>query len=377
MTESGVLSGVRVAELGTGIAGAYAAMLLAEQGADVVKMEPPGGDPTRAEPGFYTWNRSKRSVTRDLQAPDRREFTEALASWADVLIASYAPAESAALGLSYDALRERNPRLIVCAMPPMGERGPLRDLPADDACAAAYAGLFADQGGPGEPPVFITLPIPSYGAAFLACYAVTTALFVRERTGVGQQVEVSLLAGALAMESGTFVGSETMLRPRASGDTQRGVFPVYRLYRCQDDWIFIACGNPTFWNKLCLVLGLPELISDPRFENGPWGITPEENRAALRDIVATALAKRPRDEWLRLFQEGDVPCAVVRTRAEFRDDPQVRANDMVVEVIDPRLGHTRQMAIPVRLSGGAGCTTGPAPQPGEHTAEVLAELGLS
>jgi crotonobetainyl-CoA:carnitine CoA-transferase CaiB-like acyl-CoA transferase len=373
---AGPFDEITVLELATGIAGPYAAMLLADQGADVLKIEPPAGDPARRLPGFHVWNRGKRSVLADIESPAGRDAVRRLAGSADVLIADFPPGRAEALGLDYDSLAKDNPGLVYCHLPPFGEAGPHAHRPPDDALVAAVGGVASGQPSTASNPVFVVIPVSSYGAALLAAGAIGVALWVREKSGRGQKAVVSWLAGALAMETGTLVGVEGGFLSSAAlvslTRQPQGVSPVYRLYQAADDWLFIACGNSTFWGKLCIALDVPELVSDPRFENAPWGIGNFQDRQALYEIIAPIIASKPRAHWLRLFEEFDVPAAPVLSRADFIDDPQVVHNSMRVDIDDPEVGWTVQMGIPIAFSRTPGAIRGPAPRLGEHTQEVLA-----
>ena len=364
-------------DLSTGIAGPYAAMLLTDMGADCIKVEPKEGDPARGMPGFLVWNRGKKGLTLKLDTGEGREILYRMAKKADVVIESFNPRQAKHLGLDYESLSRLNSRLIYCAMPLFGESGPLSEKPGNEGVVAALAGIMAGQGGLGRPPVFVTLPLASYGAAFLAAYGIAAALYTREVTGRGQKVEVSVLSGALAMQTAMFVSAETITPVTSSQSAQQGINPVYRLYECQDDWLFVACGNPTFWNKLCIVLDRADLTADPRFQNAPWGIVEEEHRNALYSIMAETLRQKPRDYWLKLFEAADVPCAPVSRREEFMEDPQVKHNQMIVTVNDPKLGEVKQMGIPLTIVERPGRIKGSAPQLGEHNNLILEEFGYS
>jgi crotonobetainyl-CoA:carnitine CoA-transferase CaiB-like acyl-CoA transferase len=372
-----VLDGLLLIDLSTGIAGPYAAMLMAEMGADCIKIEPGEGDPARGLPGFFVWNRSKKGIAVNLEADEGRDIIYQLLKKADVLIESFSPGQAKRLGLDYDTLTEINPRLIYCAVPPFGEKGPLSEKPGNEGVVAAWSGIMGGQGGLGQPPVFVTLPLTSYGAAFLTAYGATAALYVREISNIAQKVEVSLVAGSLAMQAGGFLQSESITPVEITRNIQQGVMPVYRLYECQDEWIMISCGNQTFWNKLCIVLERADLVSDPRFENAPWGITEVEHRDSLTAIMADILSQRPREYWLKLLGDADVPCAPVSRREEFMEDAQVRHNRMIVTVEDPHMGKMKQMGIPLTLVENPGRIKSPAPRLGEHTRTVLSELGYS
>lgn len=368
----GALDGIRIVELAQGIAGPYAGMLLSDQGAEVIKVEPPEGDRTRSMPAFHLWNRGKKSVVLDLVTPAGQEQARSLAANADVVIADFPPGQGETLSLDYASLARENPRLVYCYMPPYGERGPHIHRPAEDALVAAVAGVTGGQASASGRPVYVTLPVASYGAAMLAAGSVAVALYVRQCCGLGQKVTVSWLAGVLAMQTGSIVATEDgQGRLTALPRSPQGGTPVYRLYEAQDGWFFLGCGNSTFFHKLCIALERPELVADPRFENAPWGITNLEDREALLSILAPIFREKPRDYWLKLLEEADVPSAPVMTRPEFIDDPQVRYNGMRVEVNDPLLGRTVQMGVPVTLTGTPGRIKGPAPRLGEHTHQVL------
>jgi CoA:oxalate CoA-transferase len=372
-----VLDGLVLIDLSTGIAGPYAAMLLSEMGADCIKVEGREGDSARGLPGFLVWNRSKRGIALDLKTDEGRELIYQLVEEADLAVESFSPKQAELLGLDYESLSRINPRLVYCAVPLFGERGPLSEKLGNEGVVAAMSGIMAGQGGLGQPPVFITLPLASYGAAFLTAYGAAAALYVRETSGRGQKVEASLLCGALAMQAGAFLQAESITPVPTTRNIQQGVAPAYRLYECQDEWIMIACGNQTFWNKLCIVLGTADLVADPRFENAPWGITEPENIDALTSILGDILRQKPRDYWLELLSEADVPCAPVNRREEFMEDPQVQHNRIITTIEDPRVGTMRQMGIPLTLVENPGQIKSPAPRLGEHTRDVLRELGYS
>src|SRR5512145_901380 len=252
------LDGIRVVDLTSYIAGSYAAMMLADLGADVVKVESLAGDSFRELPGFFGWNRGKHSIAVDLKAAEGRAIVEQLAARGDVVMENMRPGVADRLGVGWSQLRAINPRLVYCSVTAFGSTGPYADRPGFDPLLQAMSGAQALQGF-GGPPQYIRIAITDYYAASLAAQAVLAALFVRERTGQGQRVETSLMHAALALQSGNFVdypGKQSMFRDN----------PTYRLYRAGDgEWFFLACGNQTFWVKLCNALGLQSLADDPRF----------------------------------------------------------------------------------------------------------------
>ncbi|MFC1994369.1 CaiB/BaiF CoA transferase family protein [Chloroflexota bacterium] len=364
---------IKIIDLCDGIAGSYACMLLAELGAEVIKVEPPQGSALRKLPGFHVWNRSKHSVVIDLKQ-EKQEAIRLLLAEADVVIADFLPREALELHLAYNDVASINPRVIYCAMPPLGNRGPYANVPVNDDLVAAYGGIMASQWAYREGPVYINVPLASYGAALLAAGAVGAALYTRERMTKGQQVEVSWLAGALAAQFGHLCISEPVEEsPYQSRDPLGGVSPFYRLYKASDDWIFIAPLTPSFFGKLCIALGVPDLVSDPRCINAPLGV-PTEHHPALKKIVAEIIKTKPRNEWMRILKENDVPCAPVMTHEEFIDHPQIVHNGMRVEVDDPELGKTIQMGVPIKLSKTPGSIQRAAPTLGQHTKEIVSKL---
>ena len=373
---SGALQDIRIVDLCRDLAGAYACVLLGDMGAEVIKVEPVDGDPTRSEPTFQLWNRGRRSLALDLQKPEGRAIVERLVGQSDALVETFLASEACGLGLDYETLSALNPRLVYCAMPPFGESGPLADLPADDGVVNAYAGVYADQGGEDQPPMFVHLPIVSYGAAFMAAFAVSSALYTREMDGMGQKVEVAWYAGGVAMQSGSIVTGPNVTYWAKGVRSQQGANPVYRLYECEDDWIFIACGNATFWNKLCIALGIEYLVEDDRFENAPWNI-PLEHRDSLSSLIEGRIRTKPRAHWLEHLGAHDVPCAPAETRERFAQHPQLEHNEMLVETDDPVLGRTQQMGVPVKLYETPGRVGAPAPRLGQDTGEIASSLGYS
>ena len=361
--------GIRVIELAQGIAGPYTGMLLAEQGAEVIKVEPPQGDKGRELPGFHIWNRSKRSVVVDSTTPEGAAFLQHLLATADIILHDVQPGNTDTRDLTYEALRQTNPNLIYCHLPAFGAKGPHASRYQDDSLVAAVSGLLGSQWSHRDGGVHLVIPIASYGAAFVASASIAAALYEREQSHTGQHIEVSWLAGAFAMQTGAILSHPEMLRLFSSRMNPLGPIPVYRLYKAQDDWLFVACGNPTFWNKFCLAVDKPEWVADPRYERAPWGVAPE-HRDELADSIASVLSAKPREEWLRILHKNDVPCAPVTSRQEFIDHRQTIHNGMRVEVRDPRLGKTVQMGVPLRLSATPGAIKGPAPLLGQHTEEI-------
>src|SRR5215208_3444764 len=323
------LDGLRILDLSQGVAGPYAAMLLAEQGADVLKVEPSGRDRLHSAAPYHVLNRSKRLLIADLDGDAGRAALRALVAEADAVIVDLPVRSARERGLDYEALGAGRPDLVYLAMPPYGSEGPLADEAADESLVAAA------------------------GAA-------AAALYERARSGLGQRGEVSWLAGSLAMQTGSLLQGEGVERLATTAGDPLGPVPVYRLFRASDgQYLFIAAGTPRFFHRLCLLLDHPEWISDPRFSAAPWGVVDPEHRRALVELIEPIIAARPREEWLRLLTEADIPNAPVATREEFIESAQVAALGMRVELDDPEVGRRLQANTAVRLHG----TPGPGPSP--------------
>jgi len=359
------LEGIRVVDLTSYIAGSYGAMMLADLGASVIKVEALEGDSFRELPGFYGWNRGKRSIALNLKTPEGREIVERLAREGDVVMENWRPGVADRLGVGHEHLMALNPRLIYLSVSAFGSTGPYVDRPGFDPLLQALGGLMTLQGF-GGPPVYLRTAPTDYYTAALGCQAVLAALFVRERTGRGQRIETSLLRGVLALQSGIvldYPGKPTLIREN----------PTYRLYKGSDgQWFFVACGNQSFWVKLCKALGMEEFADDPRF--GSWLLRLQNNQALL-PIIEQRFGEKTRDEWLAILAAHDIPAAPVKTVLEFMDDPAVRHHDMVHEYDHPDVGRLRLMGQPIVFTDTPTRDPGPPPLLGQHTDEVLEEAG--
>ena len=355
------LSGINVLEIHSNLGAAYAAMLLAEQGADTIMVEPPGGASERGTPHFHVLNRSKRSVAIDPSSSDGKWSLAALIKSADIVITGSTPMRLRAHGLDYPSIRKTNRHALVLNIPSFGSRGPDAEFDAADELVAARAGIAGSQWARSGNPVPLVFPAASYSAGVMGANAAVAGLIAREHTGEGQELEVSLLAGALSLQTGGVLKHEKMTSMYHGPQDPLGPIPCYRLFEASDHkYLFAACGNATFWGKFVLALELPELVSDPRFENAPWGIA-SEHWQPLKDILEPVIRTKPRDEWIKILREADVPCAPVMMRQEFIAYPQTSAIGMRQEVRDPILGDTIQFGVPVTLTATPGEIAGPAP----------------
>src|SRR5579885_2580218 len=356
------LDGITVVEFASHPACAYAAMLMAEQGASAIRIEPPGGDPARGGPHFAVLNRSKHALALGLDTAPGKTAAVRLISVADVIVNGFTPTQAQTRELTYQQVEAINPRAVLLNMPPMGSQGPYAEVDAGDELVSAISGVTAAQGSHSGDPVPLAFPLVSYQTGILGALAATAALCWRDATGQGQAVEVSMLAGALSLQSGSNVRNPELISMMAANRRDpMGPAPSYRIYEGSDGKYFmLSCVTPVFWNKLALAIGRAELVSDPRFENAPMGLDTGQ-RAALLEILTPIMRSRPAREWLEIFRRHDVPASPVLTRQEFMDDPQVKHVGMRRELDDPLLGKTVQMGVPIRLSATPGEIAGPAP----------------
>ena len=375
----GVFGGIRIVDFSTEIAGPYATMFLADHGADVIKVESPGGDPFRASPGFETLNRGKRSVRLDHTSDSGRKRTDLLVRAADVVVVDLPQRRAGERGIAYDQLAELNPGLVYVAMPPYGDAGPMVDRPGSPALLAAVSGIMAGQASYSGDPSYLVLPLACYGAGALGAAAVAGGLYARERWGVGQRLDVPQLAGAAALQVGGVTSDQVPVPdagPAPMGS--KGAIPVYRLFETRDGlWFFVACGTAAFFNKLLIAIGRTDLAADPRVEGAPWGLGTEEARALLVPLLEEVFRREPRDYWIGVLREYDVPAQPVHSRDEYFDSYTVSANDMRVSVEHPDYEWVEMMGVPLHLTATPGKVHGRAPRLGEHTDDVLAEFAAA
>ena len=372
----GPLSGLRVLDLSAYIAGPYGCSLLADQGAEVVKIEPPDGDNLRRYPStleaesraFVGVNRSKLGVVLDLKQPGGHAALLALVRGADVLVHNFRPSVPKRLGIAYEQLKAENPRLIYCAVTGYGESGPLRNKAGYDQVLQTMTGMCAMQGRRGGPPEILYGSVVDYYAAALVAAGVASALYERERSGEGQYVGISLLRSALAMQSARLVWAEGEPKDVARDMRSGGITGIHPT---KDGWLYISANTPHFWRALCEKTGLAELAADERYDSVRKRAL---QQAAIVPRLHAALAARSALEWEALFGE-EVPCAAARTVEDMFDDPQVEAEDMVAVFEHPTLGSYRGFTRPIVYGRTPGPAPFAAPVLGQHTGEVLGALG--
>lgn len=374
----GPLSGVRVLDLSAYIAGPYGCTLLADQGAGVIKIEPPDGDNLRKYPStlqaesraFIGVNRSKRGLALDLKKPEGRAVLLRLVRNADVLVHNFRPRVPQRLGIDYDQLSLINPRLIYCAVTGYGETGPLKDKAGYDQVLQTMTGMCTLQGKRGGAPEIVYGSVVDYYAAALVAGGVASALFERERSGRGQYVGVSLLRGALTMQSARLIWAEG--EPRDIGrDFRSG--GITGIHPAREGHIYISANTARFWKALCDKVGLPKLARDERYD------TVRKRAQLASEIVPRlheALLARTALEWEAYFGD-DVPCAAARSVEDVFDNPQVLAEEMVTTTEHPLVGRYRGLTRSIKFDRTPGPAPFAAPTFGQHSDAVLTEGGYT
>lgn len=377
----GPLAGVRVLDCTLALAGPYCGLVLADLGADVIKIESPdpkgrtegGVAAYRGENGhFLITNRNKRGMTLDLKQEPAREVLYRLVRTADVFIQNYRPGVMARLGCDWQTLRAINPRLVYCSISGFGEGSPYADFAGFDLIAQGMSGLMSVTGDPnGGEPVKVGTPVCDMGAGMYGALGIVSALLHRQSSGVGQHVESTLLdtpISWLTWRAAEYWGTGEIPEPQGSGRA------AYRAFKCADArWVNIGPSN-RLWSAACRTLDVPQLIHDPRFETSTLRM---QNHQELSRLLQLEFLKRPAHEWIDAFQAAGIPVGPIKNVAEILDDPHVHAREMVVEVDHPVIGRMKTLGVPIKLSETPGAVTRAAPTLGQHSDEILCELGYS
>lgn len=380
---AGPLAGLRVLELAHVMAGPVGGLLLADMGADVIKVEKyPGGDDTRRtvppeirgeSASFMMINRNKRGIVVNLKTPEGVAIVERLASQADVVLENYRPGTMERMGLGWARLRELNPALIYCKITGFGTQGPYAQRAGYDLISQGMSGLMGLTGeGPGRPPVKVGVPVGDVTAGILAATGILGAYIQRLRTGEGQFVDTSLLEASMVH---TYWPAAIALATGQSPGPMGSAHPVaapYQAFPTADGWINIGAIGQSNWERIPAVLDLPTLVTDPRFASNGGRM---QHREALVDTMSAVLKTRSTDGWVQRFEQAGVPAGPVKTMTQVLDDPQVRERDMVIEVDHPIAGRVGALGCPIKFSAGSGVSRRGAPLYGEHTADVLREAG--
>ena len=382
----GVLDGIKILELARVPPAELPGMMLADMGADVLKIETP--EPGR--PADEDWvrrtihtftNRNKRSMTLNMKSAEGQEIFARLAAGADVIVEGFRPGVMKRLGADYETLGRRNARLVYCSLSGFGQDGPYRDYPAHDMNYLSLAGVLNLIGEPGRKPVIPLNLVADYaGAGMHGALGIVLALFARERTGRGQHVDVSYLDTSVSLLAATpnmrFFFSDG-LAPRRGEGFLGGSYPYYAIYETRDGKLLtIGCTEPWLWENFCTAIGRPELTRFARKPDQFVRAANAEEEAARREIEAI-IRTRDRDEWFALLTKADVCVGKVYDVEEMVRDPQLIHRRMIVDVEHPKHGRVRQVGVAIKLSDTPGTIRSAAPLPSEHTENVLKDLGLS
>ncbi|MBT2325007.1 CoA transferase [Variovorax paradoxus] len=377
------LAGVRVLDLTRALAGPFCTMILADMGADVIKVEPLAGDMIRnwgpfdrgTSAYYLSGNRNKRGIAINFRDPRAMELLRGMARQCDVIAENFRPGAMESMGLAYEALREENPRLIYAGITGFGRTGPAGQRPGFDQIAQGYSGLMSVTGSEASGPLRVGVAIGDQTAGMWCAIGVLAALNERQRTGKGQRVETSLLGGLIGLLS---VQGQRYLSlgevPKLSGNTHPVISP-YGVFQAADGPLNIAPATTEMWQKLCALLGLGHLVDDPRFASNAARI---ERRDELKAFIEERLKTDTREAWTRILIEADIPAGPINNLADVFNDAQVQHNGFVEEIEHPELGTLRQVGSPIRLDAMDGASIRKAPPLlGQHTFEVLREYGYS
>jgi CoA:oxalate CoA-transferase len=383
---SGPLEGIRVLDLTWVLAGPFASMILCDLGADVIKVERlPYGDAARTTGPivngescyFFSINRGKKSVCLDLKAERGKKLFLRLVDLSDVVMENFTPGTMDKLGLGYDALQKRNPRLIYASTSGFGQTGPDRLRPALDIVVQGMGGVMSITGEPDGPPVRPGVSLGDIAAGLYTAIGVLAALQERERSGHGQMIDIAMLDCQIAILENAFIRYfATGELPKPIG-SRHPIATPFQAFPTKDGWIVLALswGVENQWELFCATIGRVDLIDDPRFDTGPLRT---EHHAELEPILNEAMRQKTTDEWLREFDAIGLPCGPLNNIAQAAEHPQVLARRMLAEVEHPRIGRLKLPDTPVKLSRTPGGIKGPSPALGQDTYEVLSSLlGLS
>jgi crotonobetainyl-CoA:carnitine CoA-transferase CaiB-like acyl-CoA transferase len=373
------LAGVRVIEFCEVAAGPYCAMLLADQGADVIKVERPAGDAMRSWPpmsegfseNFASINRNKRSICLDLKDPVDVAHARGLVVTADVVIENFRPGVMDRLGLGYDAMSGVNPALIFCSISAFGQSGPRSNEGGFDLTMQAMAGVMSVTGEPGGSPVKCGVPVCDFVSGLYGAFGITSALQSRSVTGVGQHIDVAMLGATLAigaLQTSQYFG--TGVDPEKLGSAHPRNAP-YQAFKAADGHFGMAAGNNNLWKLVCGVVERPDLCEQERFSNPTHRAT---NQVELRDLLEDIFKTKPVDHWLVAFAAAGVPASPINTYSEALEDPQVEHMGWVQPLMLPNGVETTTFGPALRINGQTTNVQTPPPGLGDHTAEILAEL---
>ena len=378
------LEGIRIIDFSKALAGPYCTMLLADMGAEVIKVEMPGsGDDSRGwgppfiegeAAYFLSVNRNKKSITLNLKDPKAKEIALKIIEKADIVLESNRPGVMTKLGLDYETVKKINPGIIYCSISGFGQTGPYSKRPGFDQVIQGYGGIMGLTGEKGGGPLKVGIAVTDIATGMFAATGILTALYHRERTGQGQHVDASMLDGQvswLTYQAGRYLASGNV--PQRIGSAHPLIVP-YQDFEASDGFINIAAGNDNLWKKFCAVTDLSDIADDPKFATNPKRV---ENRDEVVAIVSKKINTKTMQEWLDILNDAGVPCGPIYTVDQIFKDPQVLAREMLVEVDHPKCGKIQVTGSPIKLSETPAEITTHPPMLGEHNNSILQEFGFS
>jgi len=378
------LEGIKVLDLSRALAGPYCTMMLADMGAEVIKLEIPGrGDDSRAwgppfkegeSAYFMSVNRNKKSMTLNLKKEKALEIIHKLIKQSDVLLENFRPGTMERLKLSYDDVKEISPNIIYCSISGFGQDGPYRLLPGMDQVLQGMGGLMSITGEPNGPPIKVGVAVADIAGGMFAAYGIMVALFNKEKTGKGQKIDNSLLDNQIAWltyRAGSFFMSGEIPKPLGSGHP---VIVPYQAFKAKDSYFNLAVGNDQLWEKFCKAVGLDEIIYDPRFSTNSKRV---ENREAVVKIIDDLICTKESEQWLKILTDAGIPCGPIYTLDKLFSDPQVLHRKMVQTLDHSTAGKIKVTGVPIKLSETPGEILTAPPVLGQHTEEILIKLGYN
>jgi formyl-CoA transferase/CoA:oxalate CoA-transferase len=378
------LEGIKVLDFTRALAGPYCTMMLADMGAEVIKVEIPGrGDDSRSwgppfvegeSAYFMSVNRNKKSITLNMKSEKAIEIIHKLIVTSDVLVENFRPGTMERFGLDYKQVKKNNPQLVYCCVSGFGQTGPYRMLPGFDQVLQGMGGLMSITGEAGGPPIKVGVAVADIAGGMFAAYGVVVALYNREKTQKGQMVDISLLDSQvswLTYRAGAYFASGEIPKPVGSGHP---VIVPYQAFKAKDVYINIAVGNDRLWELFCKTVGLENIMDKPKFANNAKRV---ENRDEIVKIVGDLISTKNGEEWLKILTDVGVPCGPIYTIDKIFSDPQILHRKMLCELDHPKVGKVKVTGIPVKLSDTPGEIRTAPPVLGQDSREILTELGYS